>query len=291
MNGNWLTPRLAETTICRFMGENSREVNSAFSARTAGDIWRGRTTRAGNSVAFRFREGDDWRSVAWQQADAAAREIAGGLAGLGVGVGECVCILAQTRLEWILCDVGLVLAGAVSVPIYPSSTPEQCAFIIKDSGARIVITEDATQLRKLVPLLAEIPKLRLVFFDGDAALGGADAQRPKDPRLQDVLSEVEKAGGAPPLSLAALRQAGQAWLTGHAAELDRRAAEVGPDRMRARGLDEAGLEAYYRSRNLLKAGVTAKHVANAVIFFVTRQTPTTGATIPIDGGLPEATPR
>jgi rhamnose utilization protein RhaD (predicted bifunctional aldolase and dehydrogenase)/NAD(P)-dependent dehydrogenase (short-subunit alcohol dehydrogenase family) len=68
-------------------------------------------------------------------------------------------------------------------------------------------------------------------------------------------------------------------------------AEVGPDRMRARGLDEAGLEAYYRSRNLLKAGVTAKHVANAVIFFVTRQTPTTGSTIPVDGGLPDATPR
>jgi rhamnose utilization protein RhaD (predicted bifunctional aldolase and dehydrogenase)/NAD(P)-dependent dehydrogenase (short-subunit alcohol dehydrogenase family) len=68
-------------------------------------------------------------------------------------------------------------------------------------------------------------------------------------------------------------------------------AEVGPDRMRARGLDEAGLEAYYRSRNLLKAGVTARHVANAVMFFATRQTPTTGATIPVDGGLPDATPR
>ena len=68
-------------------------------------------------------------------------------------------------------------------------------------------------------------------------------------------------------------------------------AEVGPDRMRARGLDEAGLEAYYRSRNLLKAGVTARHVANAVMFFATRQTPTTGSTIPVDGGLPDATPR
>ena len=61
--------------------------------------------------------------------------------------------------------------------------------------------------------------------------------------------------------------------------------------MRARGLDEAGLEAYYRSRNLLKTGVTAKHVANAVMFFATRQTPTTGCTIPVDGGLPDATPR
>jgi len=67
--------------------------------------------------------------------------------------------------------------------------------------------------------------------------------------------------------------------------------EVGPDRMRARGLDEKGLQEYYRSRNLLKARVTGRHVANAVLFFATRQTPTTGATIPVDGGLPDATPR
>jgi NAD(P)-dependent dehydrogenase (short-subunit alcohol dehydrogenase family) len=68
-------------------------------------------------------------------------------------------------------------------------------------------------------------------------------------------------------------------------------AEVGPDRMKARGLDEAGLEEYYRNRNLLKAKVTAEHVARAVLFFATRQTPTTGATLPVDGGLPDATPR
>ncbi len=68
-------------------------------------------------------------------------------------------------------------------------------------------------------------------------------------------------------------------------------AAVGPDRMRARGLDEAGLEEYYRGRNLLKARITAEHVGRAVVFFATRQTPTTGATIPVDGGLPDATPR
>lgn len=68
-------------------------------------------------------------------------------------------------------------------------------------------------------------------------------------------------------------------------------AEVGPSRMQARGLDEKGLEEYYRTRNLLKARVTATHVANAVLFFATRQTPTTGATLPVDGGLPDATPR
>ncbi|HEX5410739.1 MAG TPA: bifunctional aldolase/short-chain dehydrogenase [Terriglobia bacterium] len=66
---------------------------------------------------------------------------------------------------------------------------------------------------------------------------------------------------------------------------------VGPERMRARGLDEQGLEEYYRQRNLLKTRVTAADVARAVMFFATRQTPTTGATIPVDGGLPDATPR
>jgi rhamnose utilization protein RhaD (predicted bifunctional aldolase and dehydrogenase)/NAD(P)-dependent dehydrogenase (short-subunit alcohol dehydrogenase family) len=68
-------------------------------------------------------------------------------------------------------------------------------------------------------------------------------------------------------------------------------AEVGPDRMKARGLDSQGLEDYYQNRNLLKARVTARHVAKAVLFFATRQTPTTGATIPVDGGLPDSTPR
>ena len=68
-------------------------------------------------------------------------------------------------------------------------------------------------------------------------------------------------------------------------------ATVGPDRMKARGLDEEGLEEYYRSRNLLKAKVTAEHVARAVLYFAKRETPTTGATLPIDGGLPDATPR
>ena len=66
---------------------------------------------------------------------------------------------------------------------------------------------------------------------------------------------------------------------------------VGAERMKVRGICEKELHAYYRNRNLLKASVTGRHVANAVLFFVTRQTPTTGATIPVDGGLPDATPR
>jgi NAD(P)-dependent dehydrogenase (short-subunit alcohol dehydrogenase family) len=66
---------------------------------------------------------------------------------------------------------------------------------------------------------------------------------------------------------------------------------VGADRMKVRGMTEAELHEYYRNRNLLRVRITGKNVANAVLFFISRQTPTTGATIPVDGGLPDATPR
>jgi rhamnose utilization protein RhaD (predicted bifunctional aldolase and dehydrogenase)/NAD(P)-dependent dehydrogenase (short-subunit alcohol dehydrogenase family) len=66
---------------------------------------------------------------------------------------------------------------------------------------------------------------------------------------------------------------------------------VGPDRMKSRNLDPEGLKEYYRQRNLLKATVTADHVGKAVVFFASEQTPTTGATLPVDGGVPGAFPR
>jgi len=66
---------------------------------------------------------------------------------------------------------------------------------------------------------------------------------------------------------------------------------IGPDRMKCRGLDCQGLKEYYRNRNLLKASVLAEHVGNAVVFFAGNQTPTTGASLPVDGGIPAAFPR
>lgn len=67
--------------------------------------------------------------------------------------------------------------------------------------------------------------------------------------------------------------------------------EVGPARARSRGLDPAALQDYYRQRNLLRAEVTPEHVGNAVVFFASNLTPTTGATLPVDGGVAEAFPR
>jgi rhamnose utilization protein RhaD (predicted bifunctional aldolase and dehydrogenase)/NAD(P)-dependent dehydrogenase (short-subunit alcohol dehydrogenase family) len=66
---------------------------------------------------------------------------------------------------------------------------------------------------------------------------------------------------------------------------------VGPERMKSRGLDPEGLKAFYRQRSLLKKEVLAEHVGNAVVFFASELTPTTGATLPVDGGIPGAFPR
>lgn len=68
-------------------------------------------------------------------------------------------------------------------------------------------------------------------------------------------------------------------------------ATVGPERARSRGLNLEELPDYYRDRNLLRARVTARHVGNAVVFFASNRTPTTGATLPVDGGVVEAFPR
>lgn len=67
--------------------------------------------------------------------------------------------------------------------------------------------------------------------------------------------------------------------------------QVGPERAQARGLSLDELEEFYRQRNLLGARITPEHVGNAVVFLASRSTPTTGAVLPVDGGLPEAFPR
>ena len=68
-------------------------------------------------------------------------------------------------------------------------------------------------------------------------------------------------------------------------------AAVGPDRARSRGMTQQELIEYYRNRNLLRVRIHGRHVGNAVVFFAANATPTTGATLPVDGGIIEAFPR
>ena len=68
-----------------------------------------------------------------------------------------MAIIGNTRQEWSLCDFGLVLAGGVTVPIYPSSPAETCAYILSDSESAWVLVENQKQLDKLLPQRAALP--------------------------------------------------------------------------------------------------------------------------------------
>jgi long-chain acyl-CoA synthetase len=155
-----------------------------------------------------------------------AREIAAGLAAMGVQRGDPVALLSQTRLEWVLCDVGAMLAGAAIVPIYASSTAEQCAFILRDAAAKVLIVEDAAQLEKVLPLRAQMPGLAVLHIAGDSV---PDASGRKAIALADVLAAGRGAGAPPPLSLEALRASGRAFSASNPDEIDRRSAALGPN--------------------------------------------------------------
>ena len=113
------------------------------------DLFRRRVELSGDRPAMRYRTADGWKTLSWNDWDRGSREIAAGLATLGVGKGDRVCVLANSRPEWFMADVGILMAGAVTVPIYHSNTPEQCQYIVDDSGAKVVIAENAAQAAKV----------------------------------------------------------------------------------------------------------------------------------------------
>jgi long-chain acyl-CoA synthetase len=176
--------------------------------RSANSIWRSRVLEFADRTAFRFRQADVWHSLTWRQADQAVREIASGLLSLGLDSGDRVALLCQTRLEWLLCDVAIAMAGLVSVPIYPSTTADQCAFLLGDSGARAAIAEDDHQIGKLLSLRAKLPNLQLLRIEATAVGSGENGEAPR--------------------SLAELRQAGVTWSSANPGELEKRANAVQP---------------------------------------------------------------
>ena len=113
-------------------------------------------------VALRARSGDGWEDTTFAGVGAAAREIAAGLIELGVQRGDRVAILADTRPEWTLADCGALCAGAVVVPVYQTSSPEECAYVLGHSGARLVICENAAQLEKVERVRDALPALEHV---------------------------------------------------------------------------------------------------------------------------------
>jgi long-chain acyl-CoA synthetase len=77
------------------------------------------------------------------------RDLSLGLSSLGMAPGDRVILLAESRVEWILSDLAILAAGAVTTPIYPTLSADQMAFIVRDSGAKLAIASTPAQLAKL----------------------------------------------------------------------------------------------------------------------------------------------
>src|SRR4051795_8395805 len=93
----------------------------------------------------------------------AIREIAGGLASLGVGVGDKVGILCGTVPEWPMADFGAFCAGATVVPVYHTNSPEECEYVLSHAGAKVLLLEDAAQAAKIAKVRDGLPELEHVI--------------------------------------------------------------------------------------------------------------------------------
>ena len=159
--------------------------------------------------ALRHRGPDAWETLSWAEYGRAAAEVSAALIELGVEPGERVAILSNNRVEWHLADLGALHAGAVTVPLYQTSAPEQVAYILDHSAARVCFVENAEQRAKVLAVRERLHKLqRVVVFDNDEPLD--------DPFLVGIDS---------------LRAIGAERLLRDPSAVDARAASITPDRL------------------------------------------------------------
>jgi len=141
--------------------------------RSVPELFLDRVGQTPTAEAFRHPVPGGWRSLSWAETEARVRAVASGLRALGLGMEDVGAILSATRIEWVLADFGILCAGGATSTIYPSSTADECAYILSDSGAVVCFAEDAEQVRKLQARRAELPRLRhVVVFDGGGSADG-----------------------------------------------------------------------------------------------------------------------
>ena len=107
-----------------------------------------------------------WIPISSDEMLSRMRHIAGGLYSLGTRRGDRVAILSESRAEWTLTDGGCIFAGTIDVPIYPTLTPLQVRYILKDSGARVVVLQNEEKFLQIREILSDCPSVEhLVFID------------------------------------------------------------------------------------------------------------------------------
>jgi long-chain acyl-CoA synthetase len=153
--------------------------------------------RLGDRSAMRRRDpvSGEWQDISWADYGTAAREVATGLASLGIAPGDTVAIFSPNRPEWHIADMGSLAARAVTVPVYLNNAPAQVAYVLGHSGSKVVFVGGEEHLRKIEKVRDEAPDLRhAVVFDGESSADGfvlSWAELRNRGREQDVAHEGE----------------------------------------------------------------------------------------------------
>jgi long-chain acyl-CoA synthetase len=156
-----------------------------------------RVAATAHSEAFRYPHDDGWESVTWQQVGERVRHIAAGLIALGIAPEDRVALASSTRYEWVLVDFAVLAAGAATTTVYPTTIAADVAYIIANSGSRVVVAEDQTQVDKLLAHRAELPDVHKVVIidgngDGDWVISLAELEQLGKQLLADSPNAVEE---------------------------------------------------------------------------------------------------
>ncbi|MGV0992774.1 MAG: AMP-dependent synthetase/ligase [Mycobacterium sp.] len=120
-----------------------------------------------NAEAFRYQENGGWKSVTWKQIGDQVELLAAGLIALGIQPEERVALASGTRYEWVVIDFAILAAGGATTTVYPTTHADDVAFIVANSGSKIVVAEDQKQVDKLIAHRAELPAVqKVVVIDG-----------------------------------------------------------------------------------------------------------------------------
>lgn len=139
---------------------------------------RERAARHPEHVALRHRTAEGWQDTTWAHLDENIRAVAAALVELGVGEQRMVGIFSANRPEWTLADLGALSARAVPVPIYPTNTVEQAAYIVRDADIEVLFVAGREPLEKARQVAAGGWPLTLVTFDGATAPSGGARELP-----------------------------------------------------------------------------------------------------------------
>jgi long-chain acyl-CoA synthetase len=142
------------------------------------------------SDTLNYKKDGKWIAISAAEMLTRVRLIAAGLSSLGVKPGDRVAILSESRPDWVLTDAGCIFAGAIDVPIYPTLTPPQVRYILKDSGARVLAVQHEAKFAAIREILAECPDLEhVVFFDPPCAKGLGLSLNELEMRGKEVLTQ------------------------------------------------------------------------------------------------------